>query len=213
MANKSIPNSANITKTTTTRNTTRTTTIRNASPRSKPERVQRRKSAKAPTAKIIKKSGNGKYIAAVIIILVLLAAAAYLLLNPSLTPAQQRSQFVNQLNTLQNNIKNLSLFYIANAGNYQLPLNHSWSIQVTDQNPGNSTPIGQLTISWSAVSRNFSIQNGIVNTGISPTYAITLSHSDFMAFSQTVITRNTAVALGYYSSYYISGKLKYTQIN
>jgi hypothetical protein len=114
---------------------------------------------------------------------------------------------------MQNNAQNLTSFYLADAPNYQLPINQSWSIQVTDQNPGNSTVAGQLTASWNAQTRSISIQNGIINTGISPTYALTVSHSEFMSFSQAVITRNVAAALYYYSTYYLTGRLNYVRVN
>ena len=157
-------------KTTTTRYTTRTRT------------------AKAPATK---KRGHGKLIAGIIVILLVLGAAAYFLMNYS-TPAQQRSQFANQLSRMQNNNQSIALFYLDNAPNYRLPVNQSWSVQVTDQNPTNSTPIGQLTISWDGQGKGLLVQNGIVDTGISPTYAVTLTPYEFMSFSQAIITKNVA---------------------
>ncbi len=160
-----------------------------------------------------KKKSHGKAIAAGIVIIALLLAAAYLLANPILSPAQQQSQFESQLATMQNNEQNLTLFYLADAPNYNMPVNTSWSVQVTEQNPGSSFIIGQLTVSWNGQSKSLSIQDGIVTTGISPTYAVTLSRSEFMSFSQAVITRNTDAGLAYYSEYYLSGKLNYTRVN
>jgi hypothetical protein len=180
----------------TTTTTTKTTTM------------NRRKSP-APRPK---KKGNGGTIAGIIIILILLGVLAYfLLMNQTLTLPQQQSQFASQLSALQNNNQNLTAFYLANAANYNLPVNKSWSVQVTDKSSTNVT-IGQLTISWNGKTKNLSIQNGIVNTGISPTYAVTLPHSEFMSFTQAAITRNTAAALAYYSTYYLSGKLNYTRV-
>ena len=171
------------------------------------------KSTKGPaTRKAARKRGNGGIIAGVVVILLILGAAAWLLMN-SATPAQQRSQFANQLHSMQDNNQDIALFYLNNAPNYQLPVNQSWSVQITDQNPTNSTPIGQLTISWNGQSKSLSVQEGIVNTGISPTYAVTLPHSEFMSFSQAVITKNVAAALAYYSAYYLSGKLNYTRVS
>ena len=181
-----------VTTTTTTRTTT---TNRRKSPAPKP-----------------RKNGNGGIIAGIIIILILLGVLAYFLMNQTLTLPQQQSQFASQLSTLQNNNQNLTSFYLTNAPNYNLPVNKSWSVQVTDKNATNVT-IGQLTISWNGNSKNLSIQDGIANTGISPTYAVTLPHSEFMLFSHAAITRNTAAALAYYSTYYLSGKLTYTKVN
>jgi hypothetical protein len=112
---------------------------------------------------------------------------------------------------LQNNNQNLTLFYLANAANYNLNVNKSWSIQVTDKNYANVT-IGQLTISWNGQYKNLSIENGIVNTDISPTYAVTLPHSEFMSFSNAAIARNTAAAFADYTTYYLTGKLNYVRI-
>lgn len=164
-----------------------------------------------PSPKRPKKKGKGGVIAGIIIILILLGVLAYFLMNQTLTLPQQQSQFANQLSALQNNNQNLTAFYLANAPNYNLPVSKSWSVQVTDKNATNVT-IGQLTISWNGNSDNLSILNGIVNTGISPTYAVTLPHSEFMLFSKAAITRNTAAAFAYYSTYYLSGKLTYTRV-
>lgn len=200
-------NTRTTTKTTTTRNayepgttrTTRTTTTRNINqPR--------------PKTIIVRKKSNWGTVAGILIVLLILGLVVYFLLNPPLTLAQKQSQFMNQLSMMQNNNQNLTLFYLANAANYNLNVNKSWSLQITDQ-ASDGTIIGQLTISWNGQSKSLSIQNGIVSTGISPTYAVTLSHSNFMTFSQTVITRNTAAALGYYSTYYLSGRLKYTRVS
>ena len=90
-------------------------------------------------------------------------------------------------------------------------MSQSWAVQVTDAN-ATSTPIGQLTISWNGQTKSFSIINGIVNTGISPTYAVTIPHSEFMSFSQAIVTEDTAAAVGYYYAYYASGNLKYTLV-
>jgi predicted PurR-regulated permease PerM len=169
---------------------------------------KRRKQTPAPAPK---KKGHGAAIVGVIIILILLGALAYYLLNPPLTLPQQQSQFAGQLSMLQNNNQNLSAFYLANAPNYNIPVNKSWSVQITDKGAQNVT-IGQLTISWYGKTKNLSILNGIVNTGISPTYAVTLPHSEFMSFTQAAITRNTAEALADYSAYYLTGKLNYTRI-
>jgi hypothetical protein len=186
--------------------TTTTTTTRNTVPSA------RRPSRKQATAASPRKKGHGKVIAAAIIIILALGGIAYFLMSSS-TPAQQRSQFSSQLSAMHNTGQNLTLFYLANAPNYRLPLNQSWSIQVTDSNSTGSGPIGQFTISWSGQSKSLYIQDGIVNTGMSPTYAVTLSHSQFMQFSQAAIARDTATAVGYYTAYFISGSLKYTRVN
>ncbi|HIH50221.1 MAG: hypothetical protein ABSE71_03110 [Candidatus Micrarchaeaceae archaeon] len=180
----------------TTTTTTRTTT------------ANRRRNNSAPRPK---KKGNGGVIAGIIILLILLGVLAYFLMNQTLTLPQQQSQFASQLSALQNNNQNLTAFYLANAPNYNLPVSKSWSVQVTDVNSANVT-IGQLTISWNGANDNLSILNGIVNTGISPTYAVTLPHSEFMLFARAAVTRNTAAALAYYSAYYLSGKLTYTRV-
>ncbi len=133
--------------------------------------------------------------------------------GPVLTPAQQLTQFQNQLGAMQANNQNLTTYYLDNAPSYGFPINKSWAVEVTDEVPGNNTAIGQLTVSWNAQVDSLSIQNGIVNTGISPTYAVTLTPNEFYQFSEAVVTRNTAAAVGYYSEYYLSGKLPYTQVS
>ena len=142
-----------------------------------------------------------------------MGVAAYILMNPVLTPQQEQAQFAGQLSTMQASNQNLTLFYLANAPNYQMPLNRSWSIHVTDYDQANNLTIGQFTFSWSGQNKNLYIQNGIVNTGISPTYAVTLTPNEFEQFSQAVITRDTAAALAYYSQYYLTGSLHYTRVN
>jgi predicted PurR-regulated permease PerM len=180
----------------TTRTTiTRTTTVGNAK-------------RQAP-----RKGGHGKVIAGIIIVLLIVGVAAYILMNPVLTPQQEQAQFAGQLSTLQSSNLNLTQLYAADAPNYQQPLNRSWSIQVTDYDQANNVTIGQVTFSWSGQSKQLTIQNGIVNTGISPTYAVTLTPNEFEQFTQAVITRNTAAALAYYSEYYLTGSLHYTRVN
>ena len=214
------------TRTTITRSrkgqTTRTTTTKSTyRPGARMAARARRTPTKTITNTYVTKTGNGAAILGVIVVLLLVGAIAYLLMNPTVitylvasiaTPAQQHSQFADQLSRMQSNNQNLTLFYLAAAPNYNLPVNKSWSVQVTDRNPSNNTPIGQLTMSWDGQSRSLSMLNGIVNTGISPTYAVTLSHPEFMSFSQAVITRNTGAALADYSTYFLSGKLNYTQV-
>lgn len=155
----------------------------------------------------------GKAIAGVIIVLLILGVAAYFLMNPVLSPAQEQAQFSGQLAALQNSNQNLTLFYLSDAPNYQLPLNQSWSMQVTDYDSAHNLTIGQFTFSWSGQGKTFYVQNGIVDTGISPTYAVTLTPDEFEQFSQAVITRNTAAALAYYSEYYLTGSLKHTRVS
>ena len=157
-------------------------------------------------------AGNRKAMAYLAVMLPLFSLASFFGWGTVMTAAQQRGQFANQLSTMQNNNQKLALYYLANVQNYHVPANQSWSVQFTDQNPASSTPIGQFTISWNGQSRSLLIQNGIVDTGISPAYAATLPHAEFMTFSQAVITRNAGAALFYYSVYHFSGKLKYTRI-
>jgi uncharacterized protein HemX len=166
--------------------------------------------AKAPAAK---KKGHGKLIAGIIVILLLLVAVFLFSMYYSATPAQEHSQFNNQLTTMQASNQSLGQFYLNNAPNYQFPVNQSWSVQVTDESPGNSTPIGQLTVSWDGQSKNLSVQQGIVNTGITPTYAVTLTPSEFLKFSQAAITKDIPAALAYYSEYYLTGEIEYTRVN
>ncbi len=182
----------------TTRTTiTRTTTVGNA-----------KRQAQAP-----RKRGHGKEIAGIIVLLLIVGVVAYMLMNPVLTPQQEQAQFAGQLSILQSSNLNLTQLYLADAPNYQQPLNRSWSIQITDFDQVNNVTIGQFTFSWSGQSKQLTIQNGIVNTGISPTYAVTLTPNEFEQFTQAVITRNTAAALAYYSEYYLTGRLQYTRVN
>jgi hypothetical protein len=164
----------------------------------------------------------GGTILAIIIVLLLLGVIAYLLLNPSMvtylssyfltTPAQQSGQFQSQLSAMNNDISGITAFYLANANIYNLSTGNSWTVQITDQGTGGVT-VGKVTISWNGQSKSFSVQNGIVNTGYSPTYAVTLSHSDFMSLSEDALTRNTAAASAYYAENILTGNLKYTRVN
>jgi hypothetical protein len=190
----------------TTKTTTTTTTIRGkkgpATTTTTTSSTKVPEARRAPQAQAVnetqpKKKTNGGLIAGIILILIILLVAAYFLTN-SATPAQQRSQFAGQLSAIQNGKQDFTAFYLANAPTYQLPVSQSWAVQVTDTNYTGSGPIGQLTISWNGQTRSFSVQNGIVNTGISPTYAVTIPHSEFMSFSQAIIDRDTAAAVGYY---------------
>src|SRR5271157_4522647 len=72
----------------------------------------------------------GKVIAGAIVILLVLGAAAYFLMNPVLTPMQERAQFSGQVDALQKGSQNITSFYVSAAPNYHLPLNQSWSMQV-----------------------------------------------------------------------------------
>lgn len=159
-----------------------------------------------------KKPGKLKIVLAVIVVLLILGAAAYFLMNPTLTPEQQKAQFTTQVSALKNSSQDLSQFYQANAQSYKMPVNQSWSIQATDRDQATGITIGQVTLTWNGTSKSLSIQSGIVDTGISPTYAVTLPTSEFVAFSQAIVTKNTAAAVAYYSEYYLTGKINYTQV-
>jgi hypothetical protein len=197
------------TKTTTTGSrrpttvTTKTTTVRSNG------RLRNASARKAPAPK---KSHNLAKFTAIVIILLALVVAVYFLTMPMYTLSQQQGQLAGQVSAMQNSNYNLTLFYLANAQNYHYNVNQSWSVEVTDQD-ANGSVVGQLTISWNGQSKNLSIQNGIVTTGISPTYAVTLSHGQFMALSQDIITRNTAAAFAYYTAYYLTGKINYTRLS
>lgn len=133
------------------------------------------------------------------------------LFNPGPSISVQQ-QFVNQLALLKNNTQNITAFYLSNAGTYKVPTNQSWALQVTDQNTTNSTLIGQLSVVWYGPTRSLTFASGIVNASVSPTFAVTLTHNEFMAFSQTVAKRDIIGALADYSAYYLTGKVKYTQV-
>jgi hypothetical protein len=208
------------TRTTVTRSrkggTTRTTTTRSSYRAGRGRAYAARRTSTGTVINnntYVTKKGHGGAIAAIIIILILLAAAVYLLLNPVLTPAQQAAQFQNQLGALQTNLPSLTQYYINNAPSYGVSLSKSWAVEVTDEAPGSSTPIGQVTVSWNGQVDSLAIQSGIVNTGISPTYAVTLTPNEFYQFSEAVATENTAAAVGYYSTYWLAGKLPYTRVS
>jgi len=206
--------------------TTRTTTTRSTyvAGARRPTRIKRVPTRTVTNTYVTKvtKTSNWGAILAIIIVLLLLAAAAYLILNPSMvtylssyfltTPAQQSGQFQSQFSAMNSDIPGLTAFYLANAHIYNISVGNSWTVQVTDQGTGGVT-VGQLTISWNGQSKSFSLQNGIVNTGYSPTYAVTLSHSDFMSLSEDALTRDTAAASAYYAENILTGGLKYTRVN
>lgn len=165
------------------------------------------------TAGTARKMGHGKVMAGVIVVLLIAGVAAYFMMNPVLSPTQEQAQFSGQLAALQGSSQNITSFYVSAAPNYHLPLNQSWSMQVTDYDAAHNITVGQFTFSWNGLSEALQVQDGIVDTGISPTYAVTLTPSEFEQFSQAVITRNTAAALAYYSEYYLSGSLKYARVS
>ncbi len=133
------------------------------------------------------------------------------LFNPGPTLSVQL-QFAKQLSLLENNTQNITSFYLSNAKSYKVPTNQSWALEVTDQNTTNSTLIGQLTVVWYAPTQNLTFTNGIVNTSVSPLYAVTLTHTEFMSFSQTVAKRDIIGALADYSAYWLPGKITYTRV-
>ena len=207
-----------------TRSTTRTTTTRSANGRTTTTMTTkntsvpiRRRAARRPATQPAaqeepaKDSGLG-IIAGIVVILLLLALAYYFLTNQPLTAAQQSGQFATQSSAMQSDNHQLTSFYLSNAAAFHLPVNQSWAVDVTDVNSTGGT-IGQLTVSWNGQTDTLSTQNGIAYTGISPTYAVTLTHSEFMSFSQAAITNDTAAALIDYSTYYLSGKLNYTRVS
>ena len=139
------------TRTTVTRSrkggTTRTTTTRSTyiAGAKRPTRIKRIPT-KTVTNTYVTKTSNLGAILGVIIVLVLLVAIAYLLLNPSMvtylysyfatTPAQQSAQFQSQLSAMNNDIQGLTTFYLNNAPIYNISVDESWTVQVTDQGTG-----------------------------------------------------------------------------
>ncbi len=202
--------------------TTRTTTTKSTySAGAKSPTVVKRVPTKTVTNTYVTKTSNSGVILGIILILLLLVAI-YFLLNPSMinylsmfvatAPAQQSGQFQSQLSSMNGNIRGLSAFYLNNAPLYNINVSKSWTVQVTDQGTGGAT-VGQLTASWNGQSHSLSIQNGIINTGYSPTFAVSLSHYDFMSLSEDAITMNTAAAAAFYTGTILTGQLKYTKVN
>jgi|GEM_PF-1450236 hypothetical protein len=196
----------------TTRTTTTKSTYRPAARRTPTIRRRTHPRMITNTVYVTRKGHGGAIAAIIIIVLLLLVFGAYLWMNPIVTAAEQQSYFTNQLAALQNGNQNLTAYYLANAGNYNIPLSQSWAVEVTDQNPTSGVIVGQLTITWNGQSQSLSIQDGIVDTGITPTYAVTLTPSEFESFSQTAVSRNTAAGFADYVAYYLTGQLKYTQV-
>jgi len=139
----------------------------------------------------------------------MLFRTATLRTGPVLTVQQQ---FANQLALLQNNTQNYTTLYKANAGSYGVNLNASWSVQITDTNSTTSPVIGRMTVTWIATSNSLTLAKGIVNTSISPTYAVSATHKAFMSLSQDAIKKDVLMGLADYSSYAASNSIKYTSI-
>jgi len=129
--------------------------------------------------------------------------------GPVLTAQQQ---FAGQVTQLQNSTRNFTSLYKSNAGSYGMNLSKSWSVQITDTNSTSSPVIGRMTVSWVATSNSLTIANGIVNTSISPTYAVTATHKAFMSLSQDAIRKDIFMGLADYSSYTASNSIKYTWV-
>ena len=140
----------------------------------------------------------------------IISAISGLLGHANAASAQQ--QFAQRLGLLQNNTANITTFYLSNAGKYKIPTNVSWAVLVTDQNSTNSSVIGRLTVVWNASSDTLHFYNGTFNTSISPEFAVRLTHSEFMSFSQAAATRDIYAALADYAEYWLGGQIKYTTI-
>ncbi len=126
--------------------------------------------------------------------------------------ASAQQQFAQRLGLLQNNTANITAFYLSNAGEYKIPTNVSWAVLVTDRNSTNSSVIGRLTLTWNSSSGTLHFYNGTFNTSISPEFAVRLTHSEFMSFSQTVASRDIYAALADYAQYWLSGEINYTRV-
>ncbi len=110
-------------------------------------------------------------------------------------PSPQQ-QFASRLTQLQNNESNIKQFYLANAGKYakqyNISVNVSWAVQVTDYNASNNKTIGELTVIWNGTSDTLQAENGIVSAPNIMTFAVRMNHSTFMSLSQDVINENIA---------------------
>ncbi len=112
-----------------------------------------------------------------------------------------QQQFASQLSLLKSNTSSFTAFFLSNAPKYNISVNTSWSIQITDKNSSSSTVIGQLTITWIGKQRNLTIQSGIVNASVAPIYSVTIAHKAFMAFSKDALKRDIIGATLDYASY------------
>jgi hypothetical protein len=128
------------------------------------------------------------------------------------TAASAQQQFANRLSLLQSNSQNFTSVYIADAGHYGISLNQSWSVQVTDKNSTDSATIGEFTILFRSQSREIMIQNGMLNAGLSPKFAVTITHKAFMSISQDLVNKDYPAAFVDSSSGIASGNIKYRQI-
>ncbi|MCL5238948.1 MAG: hypothetical protein M1286_00525 [Candidatus Marsarchaeota archaeon] len=134
------------------------------------------------------------------------------LLGGASTNLSPQQQFNNQLTLLQNNEQNITNFFLTHASTYNVPTNYSFAVQVTDKNTTSNQTIGQLTAEWDASAKMFKVYDGIVNSGISPTFAVTLPSSEFVSFSEAIGTQNIVSAATDYAEYWITGKINYTKI-
>ncbi|MDE1873633.1 MAG: hypothetical protein KGI04_00750 [Candidatus Micrarchaeota archaeon] len=129
--------------------------------------------------------------------------------SPSLSPQQQ---FNSQLSLLQNNEQNITNFFLAHASTYHIPTNVSFAVQVTDKNTTSNQTIGQLTAEWNAPAKSFQVHSGIVSTGISPTFAVTLPSSEFVAFSSALGKQDIVSIATDYAEYWVTNKINYTRV-
>ena len=110
----------------------------------------------------------------------------------STVSAQQ--QFANRLTQLQDNETPLAQFYLANVGKYasqyNVSVNTSWSVQVTDVNSSTSPVIGRLTITWNYTAKSLNVHSGIVSAPGVPAFAVNMTHSTFLALSRDVVDQN-----------------------
>ncbi len=115
------------------------------------------------------------------------------------TPNAQQ-QFASKLEQLQTNESPLTQFYLANAAKYakqfNVSANTSWSVQVTDVNSSTSPVVGQLTAVWNNTAKSLFIYSGIVNTTGMPIFAVSVTHSTFLALSRDALAQsiNGAIA-------------------
>jgi hypothetical protein len=114
------------------------------------------------------------------------------ILHIQTTSAQQ--QFADRLGELQANETSLARFYLANVGKYakqyNVSVNTSWAVRVTDVNSTTSPVIGRLTAVWNQTSQTLGIYDGIVNTTGIPTFWVNVTHSSFMSLTKDAIDQS-----------------------
>ncbi|MDE1854833.1 MAG: hypothetical protein KGH57_00725 [Candidatus Micrarchaeota archaeon] len=129
--------------------------------------------------------------------------------------AQQ--QFANRLGELQTNESALTQFYLANSGKYakqyNVSVNTSWSVQLTDVNSSTSPIVGQLTVTWNNTNKSLYVYEGVVNaTAGVPTFAVNMTHGTFLSLSNDALHQSIDGAIADFGIAEATHSISYARI-